>query len=208
MTPAAARRIATGNGARERLVGVGSSAGGPAALVSLLSGLPKAFPAAIVVIQHIDAHMAAGMAEWLDGQCDLPVRVAAEGDRLTAGCVLIAGTDDHLVFTSPGRLGYVPEPRSLVYRPSVDVFFDSIVRQWRGDAVGVLLTGMGRDGALGLKSLRERGFHTIAQDQATSAVYGMPKAAAELGAAVDILPIDRIAPRLIMLCGGALGVAR
>jgi two-component system response regulator WspF len=202
MTVATARRRQTGYTSGNRLVAIGASAGGPAALVRLLAALPKDFPAAIVVVQHIDAHMAEGMASWLDGQCDLPVRVAAEGDRPAAGCVLIAETSDHLVLRSPYRLGYVPEPREMVYRPSVDAFFQSVVRQWRGEAIGVLLTGMGRDGALGLKALRDHGFHTIAQDQATSAVYGMPKAAAALGAAVDILPIDRIASRLIVLVGG------
>jgi chemotaxis response regulator CheB len=200
--------VATGSGSRERLVAIGSSAGGPAALASLLAGLPKDFLAAIVVVQHIDAHLAAGMADWLDAQCALTVRVAAEGDRPTAGSVLIAGTSDHLVLRSAYRLGYVAEPREMVYRPSVDAFFHSVVRQWHDEAVGVLLTGMGRDGALGLKALREHGFHTIAQDEATSAVYGMPKAAATLGAAVDILPIDRIASRLMMLFGGERELAR
>ena len=95
------------------------------------------------------------------------------------------------------RLGYTPEPRDSVYRPSVDVFLHSVCRLWAGDAVGVLLTGMGRDGALGLKALRRQGHLTIAQDRATSAVYGMPKAAAALEAAVDILALERIAPRLV-----------
>jgi two-component system response regulator WspF len=202
MTMAPTTPTQTGYTSPDRLVAIGASAGGPAALVALLAALPKDFPAAIVVIQHIDAHMAAGMAKWLDGNCELPVRVAVEGDRPTNGCVLIAETADHLVLRSAHRLGYVPEPREMVYRPSVDAFFQSVVRQWRGEAIGVLLTGMGRDGALGLKALRDRGFHTIAQDQPTSAVYGMPKAAATLGAAVDILSIDRIASRLIMLTSG------
>ena len=115
------------------------------------------------------------------------------------GTVLIAGTRDHLAFKSANRLGYMPDPVDHVYRPSVDVFFQSMARIWRGAGVGVLLTGMGRDGAVGLKALRDRGWHTIAQDRETSAVYGMPKAAAEMGSAVEILPIDRIAGRLTSL---------
>ena len=100
------------------------------------------------------------------------------------------------------RLGYTADPSDYVYRPSVDVFFHSVCRLWRGDVVGVLLTGMGRDGALGLKALRDRGHYTIAQDEATSAVYGMPKAAATINAAVDILPPERIAPKLmeVLMC--------
>ena len=182
---------------RERLVAVGASAGGPAALTAVLSGLPKNFPAAVVIVQHVDARFAQGMADWLSRDSALPVRVAKEGDRPAVGTVLLAGTNDHLCFLSAERVGYSPEPRDQAYRPSVDVFFASVGVHWTGEAVGVLLTGMGRDGAIGLKALRDKGHYTIAQDQATSTVYGMPKAAASLGAAVDILPLERIAPRLI-----------
>lgn len=144
-------------GARQRLVAIGASAGGPASLAVLLKQLPASFNAAVVLVQHVDEVFAAGMAEWLV---------------------------------------YTAEPRSFVYRPSIDVFFESVANYWRGDAVGVLLTGMGRDGAQGLKQMRERGFLTIAQDQASCAVYGMPKAAAAIDAAVQILSLEKIAPRL------------
>lgn len=183
------------------LVAIGSSAGGPAALAILLRGLPRTFPAAIVIVQHIDSRMATGMADWLGLQSSLPVRVADEGDRPVAGHVLIAGTSDHLVLKSPNRLGYTEEPREAVYRPSVDVFFQSVHRLWRASAVGIVLSGMGRDGAAGLKAMRESGCYTIAQDKETSAVYGMPKAAAAISAAVDVLPMDHIAARLIAVCG-------
>ena len=182
---------------KPRLVAIGASAGGPGALVKLLEAIPKDFPAAIVIVQHVDEQFAAGMAEWLSRTSPLPVRVAAEGDKILPGAVLLAATNDHLTLKATDRLGYSLEPSEYVYRPSIDVFFDSICAWWSGEAVGVLLTGMGRDGAKGLKALRNKGHYTIAQDQATSAVYGMPKAAAALGAAVDILPIERIAARLI-----------
>jgi chemotaxis response regulator CheB len=182
---------------REKLVAIGASAGGPAALTAVLSGLPKNFPAAVVIVQHVDERFASGLADWLSRHCALPVHVAKQGDRPTAGSVLLAGTNDHLRFISAERIGYTAEPRELSYRPSVDVFFASVATLWPGEAVGVLLTGMGRDGAKGLKTLRDKGHYTIAQDQATSTVYGMPKAAATLDAAVDILPLERIAPRLL-----------
>ncbi len=124
----------------------------------------------------------------------LPVRLAREGDRPLPGTALVAGTDEHLVLTTGERLGYIVEPVEAIYRPSIDVFFDSVVRHWHGRAAGVLLTGMGADGAAGLKALRGKRHHTIAQDQATSAVYGMPKAAAAIGAAVEVLPLGRVAP--------------
>jgi two-component system response regulator WspF len=124
------------------------------------------------------------------------VRVAAEGDRLEPGNVYLAGRDRHLILFSPTQLGYTSHPADTSYCPSVDVFFRSVAKLWRGRAIGVLLTGMGRDGAEGLKAIRNAGHHTIAQDKVTSAVYGMPKAAVELDAAQDILALDKIGPRL------------
>ncbi|MGA4637287.1 chemotaxis response regulator protein-glutamate methylesterase [Pseudomonas solani] len=182
---------------RRQLVAIGASAGGPASLAQLLKQLPADFSPAVVLVQHVDETFAAGMAEWLGSESHLPVRLAREGEPPQPGQVLLAGTNNHMRLLRNGELAYTEEPSSHVYRPSIDVFFDSLVEHWQGDAVGVLLTGMGRDGAQGLKNMRERGYLTIAQDQATSAVYGMPKAAAALDAAMEILPLQRIAPRLV-----------
>jgi two-component system, chemotaxis family, response regulator WspF len=182
------------------MVAIGSSAGGPAALAKVLGGLPANFPASIVVVQHVDERFAISLADWLNRLSPLPVRVVEEGEQPTPGTVLLAGTRDHLTFKSATRLGYTADPADHIYRPSVDVFFQSMAHSWRGEGIGVLLTGMGRDGAVGLKALRDKGWHTIAQDKATSAVYGMPKAAAEMNAAVDILPLERIAARIRRLC--------
>ncbi len=179
------------------LIAIGVSAGGPAALAIVLGALPRELRAALVVVQHVDRTFAAGLAAWLDQHSALPVRLAVEGDRPQAGVVLPAGTNDHLRLRANGALGYVAEPVEALYRPSVDVFFQSVVRYWNGAAIGVLLTGMGRDGALGLKAMRARGCYTIAQDAATSAVYGMPKAAAALDAATAILPLPEIAGAVI-----------
>lgn len=184
-------------GASDKLVAIGSSAGGPGALAAILRALPKDFPAAVVIVQHIDPGFAGGMAGWLQQQTDLKVRVAQEGDRPQRGAVLMAGTNQHLLFRNRDSLGYMPESPEDVYHPSIDVFFQSVVRQWRGQAVGVLLTGMGRDGAVGLKAIRDAGYHTIAQDRQSSSVYGMPKAAAALDAATEILPLGDIAKALV-----------
>lgn len=201
------RKPAARRSSARHLVAIGASAGGPAAVAQVLSGLPVSFPAAIVIVQHIDEKFAGSMADWLNRYSHVPVHVAKPGDRPVAGTVLLAGTNEHLVMDADGTLLYTPEPVDLSYRPSVDVFFDSINKSWAGPIIGVLLTGMGRDGAAGLHALRQRGHHTIAQDKATSAVYGMPKAAAELGAAVDILPIGRIAPRIQVLAGDVRNVS-
>ena len=181
----------------ENIVCIGASAGGPAALARLLGGLPGSFPAAVVVAQHLDAQFAAGLAEWLGQHARLPVRLAEEGERLQPGVVYLAGRDHHLELSSPTQLGYRRAAADAIYRPSLDVLFASAARHCRGNAVGVVLTGMGRDGAQGLLAMRERGFLTLAQDQATSAVFGMPKAVIELQAAVEILALDKIAPRLV-----------
>ena len=184
-------------GKRRGLVAIGSSAGGPAALELLLKGLPSGFEAAIVLVQHVDQVFAAGMAEWLSSSCGLKVRLAQDGEAPQPGTVLLAGTNHHIRLLKNGTLTYTAEPVNEIYRPSIDVFFESVARYWEGDAVGVLLTGMGRDGAQGLKLMRQQGFLTIAQDQQSSSVYGMPKAAAAIDAAVEIRPLNTIAPRLL-----------
>jgi len=150
-----------------------------------------------VIVQHVDVHFAEDLASWLGRQCLLPVRTACQNDRLNPATVYIAASNDHLVISQAGRLSYTPEPSALVYRPSVDVFFDSITKHWKGNTIAALLTGMGRDGAAGLLTLREKGAHTIAQDMASCAVYGMPKAAANMNAAVEILSIDAIGPEIV-----------
>ena len=183
--------------ARQKLVAIGASAGGPAALETLLKALPADFPAAIVLVQHVDQVFAAGMAEWLSSACGLAVRLARDGEIPQRGTVLLAGTNHHLRLLKDGTLAYTAEPVNEIYRPSINVFFESLATYWNGEAVGVLLTGMGRDGAHGLKRMRERGYLTIAQDQQSSAVYGMPKAAAAIDAAVEIRPLSKIAPRLL-----------
>jgi two-component system response regulator WspF len=146
------------------LVAIGASTGGPQALATILSQLPESFSAAIVIIQHVDVQFALSLVKWLNPQTPLTVELANLGCQLAAGKVLIAGTNDHLVWGANGTLMYTKEPRDYSYRPSVDVFFKSCAQHWPGKGVGVLLTGMGKDGAAGLMSLRSAGWHTIAQD--------------------------------------------
>jgi two-component system, chemotaxis family, response regulator WspF len=181
---------------RSQLIVIGASAGGPTALAKVLAPLPADFPAPVVIVQHVDAQFVAGLAGWLGSQTALRVRPAREGDRPEAGTALLAGGDSHLVFTDPTRLAYIDGPVNCAYCPSIDLFFNSADRCWSGDMIGVLLSGMGRDGAQGLGALHTRGHHTIAQDRSSSAAYGMPGAAAELHAASEILAVDKIGPRL------------
>lgn len=188
---APARPSAAGSG-QLPLVAIGASTGGPQAIQKVLSQWPRDLSAAVLIAQHISADFADSLAAWLRDVSGLAVRTARDGDRPEPRTVLVAKTDDHLVMRPDGTLVYAREPADNPFRPSVDVLFRSLARHWRRPSVAILLTGIGRDGAEGLLELRRAGWHTIAQDQRTSVVYGMPQAAAQLGAAVEILPIEAI----------------
>lgn len=184
---------------RARLVVCGASTGGPKVLAEILAALPRDLPAAVVIAQHVDEAYAAGFAQWLGGQTKLPVALVTSSVEPRAGQVYVGSSREHLVVRADLRLHCTDEPRGHWYRPSVDVLFHSVARYWPQPGVGVLLTGMGRDGAEGLAQLRRAGWNTIAQDQATSIVWGMPKAAVALGAAEFVLPAAEI-PTTIIGC--------
>lgn len=186
-------------GVRPWLIAIGASAGGPAAVAELLKEIQPDSRAAFVVVQHLDDSFAEGLAEWLGGQIALPVRIVHDGDVPSPGVVLLPARGDHLVLTAWGTLVYRREPVDYVYRPSVDEFFDSVVAYWTGRGAGVILTGMGRDGARGLKAMRDAHYPTFAQERASCAVYGMPRAAVELGAAGSVLPLRDIGQALQQL---------
>jgi two-component system response regulator WspF len=198
-TATPAERTSAGIGS---LVAIGASTGGPLSVARILSGWQAPPDCCIVVVQHIDENFADHFAKWLADQLTMPVHPIEHGDALRAGTVMIAKSNDHLVLDQKLHLGYDAVPRDYAYRPSVDVFFRCVAQHWQGDALGVLLTGMGRDGGEGLLAMRRAGKTTVAQDQATSAVYGMPRAAAELDAAQLILPLDKIGPFLRSSTGG------
>ncbi len=174
-----------------RLVLIGSSTGGPGVLADLLKALPATLSASVLIAQHVDEVYASGLAIWLGKHTTLPVSVPTEGSVPLPGCVYVADSKHHLSFAADRRLHYVDEPAGW-YRPSVDVLFQSAARHWPSTGVALLLTGMGRDGAAGLLALRQAGWTTIAQDQASSVVWGMPRAAIDLNAASLILPPERM----------------
>jgi len=202
--PARMRRLPSkvkgseGGSLNDPLIVIGCSTGGPAAAARLLRSFPKNLQAAVIIIQHMDEKFTHGLADWLNQQSPLPVSVPQEGEKLRTGCVFIPGTAGHVVLDNDGSLHYTHESEGYFYHPSVDVFFRSVPRNLQGCCVGVLLTGMGRDGGEGLLALKERGFLTIAQDRDTCVVYGMPKYASELGAARKVLPLDTIGPEIVL----------
>lgn len=186
-----------------QLVALGASSGGPSALAQILGQLPADFPVPVVVIQHVDRQFAGEFAAWIKSQTALAVDVVRGEAALVPGHVYLGDRDEHLVLNQRGLLSYAVEPREVPYVPSVDVFFDSVIENLQGRALAVLLTGMGRDGAEGMLRMRKQGHLTIAQDQATCAVYGMPRAAAEIGAANFVLPLAHIATVLKQKVGWA-----
>jgi two-component system, chemotaxis family, response regulator WspF len=199
MRPAATRVPALKKGADRglHLVALGASTGGPATLAEILSRIPEDLPAAFVLIQHVDAQFAPDFAKWLNERTPLRVRTAVPGCRPEVGTVWLAATNDHLIMMPDGSLDYSRDPMECFYRPSVDVFFKRAAACWPYTGAAVLLTGMGRDGAEGLLALKQLNWLTIAQDASTSVVYGMPKAAHEMGAAEKILPLTQIASAII-----------
>jgi two-component system chemotaxis response regulator CheB len=178
--------------AADRLVVLGASTGGPPALASVLGAFSADFPAPLLAVQHISPGFLAGFVEWLDSVVPPRVVVAEHGVAPRSGTVHFAPEEHHLELAADGRLVLTrSEPRDG-HRPSATVLFESAARVLGRRAVGVLLTGMGRDGAEGLRVLREAGARTICQDEATSVVFGMPAAAIELGAAEIVAPVERI----------------
>ncbi|MDD5627535.1 MAG: chemotaxis-specific protein-glutamate methyltransferase CheB [Elusimicrobia bacterium] len=182
------------------LATLGTSTGGPQVLAEIVSALPADFAGAVAIIQHVDEKFAQGLAAWLGEKTKLGVGLAVEGEAPRPGRIAIAATNNHLVIGPNRTFHYTPDPVNCPYRPSVDAFFLSLVQNWPGRGAAALLTGMGKDGAAGLLALRRRGWRTIAQDQKTSLIYSMPKAAAELDAADEILPASRIAAAIDASC--------
>jgi two-component system response regulator WspF len=185
-----------------KLLAIGASTGGPQAIHQLLASLPRPITCSVAIVQHIDGIFASGMTEWLSEGTGFTVKLATPGAHLELGTAFLAGSEGHLVLTPSGTFTYADEPKEAIHRPSVDAFFRSLAQHWPVPGVAVLLTGMGRDGAVGLHELRQRGWRTIAQDESTSVVFGMPKAAIQLGAAERTLPIGEMGPVIGRLLAG------
>lgn len=185
---------------RGSLVAIGTSTGGPRALATLLPGLPQGLPVPVVVVQHMSAGFTKSLAERLDRECRIRVKEAEEGERLEASTAYLAPGDWHLRLERSAegvRVRLDQRPPVLGVRPSVDLLFQSVAETYGPKAVGVVLTGMGRDGAKGLKAMKAAGAVTLAQDEATSVVYGMPRAAFASGCVDRVLPLQEMAAAIV-----------
>lgn len=179
------------------LVAIAASLGGPKAVAQVLRKIPRDFPAPIAYCQHISEGFTEGLAHWLTMETALGVTEAEHGMVMVPGTVYIAPSGSHLLVRPEGRLELDSGPALRGFRPSCDMLLTSAAEAFGASCVGVILTGMGRDGARGMKEIRERGGRTIAQDEGTSAVWGMPREAVLLGAAQEVLPLERIGPTLV-----------
>jgi len=198
--------LAAPSGGGHKIIAIGSSTGGTEALREVLSALPAGSPG-IVCVQHMPEAFTAQFAKRLDRCCAVTVKEAEDGDRIVPGLVLLApGSTRHMEVTRSGPgfvVRLISTPAVRHHRPSVDVLFQSCARTLGSGAVGVILTGMGDDGAAGMLAMHSRGARTIAQDEQTCVVFGMPKAAIALGGVDSVLPLERIAHTMLNMAVGA-----
>lgn len=195
--PAAMRSAVVGDYAR--VFAIASSTGGPQALADILPLLPRDFPCPVLIAQHIADGFAGGMAEWLASLCKLPVRLAVEGEPLQPGVVLVSPSERHLTITPSRRVALVECHAGDVYHPNCDLLLNSVADVFGRRAVGIILTGMGSDGAKGLARIAEKGGTTLGQDEASSVIYGMNRVAIESGVVHQVLPMDAVAATMIGL---------
>jgi two-component system chemotaxis response regulator CheB len=194
--------------AQIKLIGIGTSTGGPPVLQTILAGLPKDFPAPVLVVQHIAHGFLAGMVEWLNQTTALQIHLASYGTTPLPGHVYLAPDDFHMGIGANGYILLTKEEPENHLRPAVSYLFRSLAAAHGPNALGVLLTGMGKDGAAELKLMRDKGAITIAQDRESSVVHGMPGEAIALGGATHVLPADKIADALIALVSHRNGISR
>jgi two-component system chemotaxis response regulator CheB len=188
--------------ARPSIMGIAASTGGPPALAKVLGALPRDFPLPILLVQHMGAPFMEGFAAWLNGLMSLDVRLAQDQEIPAPGRVYVAPGDRHLLLSSAGTLKVSAEPSLGNQRPSATLMFQSMARTVGPRGLGVILTGMGEDGAHGLVEMRQAGGYGVAEDESTAVVYGMPAAAARMGGVNVSLPLDLIAPRILRLARG------
>ncbi|MDH4100374.1 MAG: chemotaxis-specific protein-glutamate methyltransferase CheB [Nitrospirota bacterium] len=181
------------------IIGIGVSTGGPGVLRQILKKLPDNFSPGIVIVQHITDGYTQGLAEWLDSECRINVKVAENGELIKAGTAYLAPDKYHIKVSPAGKIRYDDSPALAGHKPAADVLLKSIASTFGPSAVGIILTGMGRDGADGILQIKNAGGHTIAQNQESCVVFGMPKVAIELGGVNRVLSEEGIVKELLTL---------
>ncbi len=185
----------------DRVVAIASSTGGPEALSIILSALPEAFPCPVVIAQHNSDGFIPGMVEWLRRISNLKVKVAVEGEMLAPGTAYVSPSERHMEITVARKVALIERHPRDIYRPSCDILLSSVATAYKAKSIGVILTGMGNDGSRGMQQIRNAGGTTIAQDEKTSIVFGMPKVAIDSGCIGKIVPLDEMSSELLFLVG-------
>lgn len=182
-----------------KVIAIGASTGGPRAILRILNRLPEDFPAGIVIVQHIAPGFIKEMVKWLDKNCKISVKLAKEGEKIVPGQALVAPNDLHLFVKEKRRIELAKTLPVGGHRPSVNVLFSSVASVYKSNAIGVILTGMGKDGVEGMKDIRDMGGQTIAQDEESCVVFGMPKVTIERVGVDKIVPLEVIAEEIIKM---------
>ncbi len=183
--------------ALDRIVAIASSTGGPQALLEILRSLPAEFPCGIVIVQHITKGFIEGLVEWLDSECEIKVKVGEDSEEIQPGVVYFAPCDVHMKIEERGRIHLSNNPPCEGLRPSGDMLLETVAKVYGPGAIGVILTGMGRDGSVGIKAIKQMHGHTIAQDEKSCIIFGMPKAAIEMNAIDEVMPLEKIAQAIV-----------
>ena len=183
----------------DKIVAIAASTGGPQALLKILQRLPADFPCGIVIVQHITSGFLAGLVDWLAKECKIKVKIGEDSEDIRPGVAYIAPDNFHMRVTERGKISLSDEPASNGHRPSGDVLFESVAKTYGKGGVAAILTGMGRDGAMGMKAIKQSQGMTIAQSEKSCVVFGMPGAAIEMDAIDKVLPLERIAEEIVSM---------
>lgn len=183
-------------GATAEVVAIASSTGGPQALNVILKSLPANFHAAIVIVQHIAEGFTDGLVEWLGGNCRMLVKKGRQGDDIVPGQVIIAPDSIHMIVSHDHRIALVNREIDSPHKPSADVLLESVAQEYGARSLGVILTGMGRDGARGIQAIHDSGGHTLAQNEETSVIFSMAREAIKLNAVENVIPLEQIGPAI------------
>ena len=182
-----------------RVFAIACSTGGPQALAQILPALPADFSCPVLIAQHISDGFAGGMVDWLSSLCKLPVRLAADGDFLQAGVIYVSPSERHFSVTPDRRVALIERRALDVYHPSCDVLLHSVANVFGKNSIGIILTGMGQDGAKGMACIHEKGGMTLAQNEASSVIYGMNRVAIDAGSVHQVLAVEAIAAAILQL---------
>lgn len=176
----------------KKVIAIAASTGGPNALISILRQIPKNFPGTILIVQHITRGFSQGLVEWLAYSCSIEIKLAEDKEKIRAGVAYIAPNDVQMKVKKGGMIELKDDVPEENFKPSADILFGSVAEVYKDEVTGIVLTGMGRDGTLGIKAIKQSGGKTIAQDEKTCVVFGMPKEAISTGSIDKILPLDKI----------------